>query len=309
MNTIKEPTSVMPTGPKIIRKLALCILSTAIIGAVYITTGSNANAFSNERKLLSSRSAPVKYDEKTSKQNVSRNAQGINEAQHTALDALNRLDLTAATTEEPRKNREQVMAERKNKLIAKKGSLATSSSQSAQSSRYLKFDLYGASSRLFEDFDYDGFYQTFSVTFDADVYGQYAGVRARVFADLYLSIDGGPWELYFTTDAFTIVDNTSDDEFEVLTTLDLGYITAHYDVLVDLYEVGYGEVVATISSEDIADLYALPLESSDRDEYTIIDTYSSDVVISAGSFSISGLLILLCAIGLRFSNRCKTKSQ
>ncbi|WP_425423494.1 choice-of-anchor H family protein [Shewanella fidelis] len=158
---------------------------------------------------------------------------------------------------------------------------------------YRDFYIYDAYSRLFVDNDYDGFYQTFSVTFDADVEGYYANERAKVFAELYLSRNGGPWEHYYTTDVFTIFGNATDDDFEVLTTLDLGYRTDHYDVLIDLYEVGYGDIVATVSSNDFDSLYALPLESSDRDDIYIDEDYH------AGSLSLPLMTMLLLLLGLK----------
>ncbi|WP_208764182.1 choice-of-anchor H family protein [Shewanella aestuarii] len=136
---------------------------------------------------------------------------------------------------------------------------------------YRDFTIYEAYSRLFDDFDRDGFYQTFSVTFDADVYGYSVNEPADVYAEMYLSRNGGPWEHYYTTKVFTIYGDSPDDDFEVLTTLARGYKTDYYDVLIDLYEYGYSDVVATISGDDSDGLYALPLESSDRDEgYEVI---------------------------------------
>jgi len=150
---------------------------------------------------------------------------------------------------------------------------------------------------LFEDFDYDGFYQTFSVTFDVDVNGAYLNERADLFAELYLSRDGGPWVHYYTTDVFTIYGDSTQDDYEVLTTLYTGYATDHYDVLIDVYEVGYSDIVATISADETDSLYALPLESSDRDR-------EPDIIVveeSGGAFSVLGLLCLSLCAGLRLN--------
>lgn len=168
---------------------------------------------------------------------------------------------------------------------------------------YHSFSIYDASSRLFEDFDYDGFYQTFSVTFDVDVYGNYLNERADLFAELYLSRNGGPWVHYYTTEVFSIYGDSQQDNYEVLTTLYTGYVTDHYDVLIDVYEVGYSDVVATINADQIDGLYALPLESSDRDRER-----EPDVIIveeSGGSLSVLGLLLLGLFAGLRL-NRTRT---
>ncbi len=136
------------------------------------------------------------------------------------------------------------------------------------------FSIYTGYSQLITDIDEDGYYQSFSVSFDADILSPVANEQALVYADLYLSQNGGPWELYFSTDDFVITGEDSDDEFEVFTELDTGYIPDHYDVLIDLYEVGYSDVVATYSSNDSNALYALPLESSDYDpEYIEVEYY------------------------------------
>lgn len=277
------------------------IMTRAIIAAACLISAQHANALNDENNNESSRSLTVKYEENQTKPLAKRDDLEINTAQQAAIAALPQLKQTI----EPRKTRVQVITERKDKLHSSNRASDSRSTQSLQSSHYVEFGIYGASSRLFEDFDYDGFYQTFSVTFDADIYSQYAGERAVVFADLYVSRNNGPWELYFTTDTFTIVDDNSADEYEVLTTLDLGYKTAHYDVLIDLYEVGYSDPVATISSADVDSLYALPLESADRDEYVVVETYGPEVIISGGSMSLYSLLVVICAIGLRIKRQYK----
>lgn len=211
------------------------------------------------------------------------------------------------------KSREEIIADHKNGNISPKYSLQKSGlktvSDDVQSTVpkafsnpiYHEFSIYEASSRLFVDDDGDGFFQTFSVTFDADVYGPDAVEVADVYAELYLSRDGGPWVHYYSTDIFTILADSSDDDFEVLTTLHNGYYTDYYDVLVDLYEVGFDDIVATISSADTDNLYALPLESSDRDTvYTGGD--SSSEGYGGGAFSLISLLGLGLFAGLRRRN-------
>ncbi|MCL1141747.1 choice-of-anchor H family protein [Shewanella gaetbuli] len=156
---------------------------------------------------------------------------------------------------------------------------------------YRDFVIYDAFSRLFDDFNGDGYYHSFSVTFDADVYGFTVNDPADVYAEMYLSRNGGPWEHYHTTDVFTIYGESDEDDFEVITTLAQGYKTDYYDVLIDLYEYGYPEVVATLSADESDGLYALPLQSRDRDIY-----YEEEVgYVSAGGLSIGvlGLLLLL----------------
>ncbi|NMP31215.1 hypothetical protein HII17_06550 [Thalassotalea sp. M1531] len=152
-----------------------------------------------------------------------------------------------------------------------------------------EFHIFDAYSQLFDDYDGDGFYQTFSVAFDADVY-TYNGVdQANVYAEIYLSNNGGPWEYFHTTDNFIIYGESTDDEYEVLSNLTSGYNTAHYDVLIDLYEVGYSGIIATYSSDDNNSLYALPLES---DEYDTVH-HHDDHHGGSTSMIIIGLLGLI----------------
>ncbi len=150
------------------------------------------------------------------------------------------------------------------------------------------FTIYNAFSYLLDDYDLDGYYQTFSVVFDADLLNAYTDDSAGVYAELYLSQNGGPWIYYYTTDNFIIYGDSEDDEYEVITTLHQGYSSDNYDVLIDLYEVGYDDIVATYSSDDNNALYALPLESSDVDIEYIVEVYDGH----AGSMSVYLLLIV-----------------
>lgn len=192
------------------------------------------------------------------------------------------------------RTREEVILAHKNGQTSSKYAKQKVAGEAAQFANpiFHEFSIYEASSRLFTDNDVDGFYQTFSVTFDADLIGFGSYERADVYAELYLSRDGGPWIHYYATDIFTIIGDSSDDDFEVLTTLHTGYPADYYDVLIDLYEVGFDDIVATISSDDTDNLYALPLESSDRDDIYIGD--SSSEGHGGGSLSLFGLFILGC---------------
>lgn len=163
-----------------------------------------------------------------------------------------------------------------------------------KSALHHSFSIYSGYSQLIADIDEDGYYQTFSVTFDADIISPFANDEALVYADLYLSQNGGPWVLYFSTDNFVITGQDTEDEFEVITQLDSGYAPNHYEVLIDLYEVGYHEVVATYSSNDSNALYALPLESRDYDpEYIEVDYH--DEHGGEGSWLLFSALLALVA--------------
>ncbi len=186
----------------------------------------------------------------------------------------------------------------------------TSLNKQAKASTYItsfdvEFMIYNAQTYLEEDIDGDGYFKTFSLVFDADI-NSYNGIfSSEVYADIYLSKNGGNWQHIFTTDYFLIVGDNSDDEYEIITTLLSNYSSDHYDVLIDLYQVGNNSIVATYSSDDNNSLYALPLESAEFDQpYTevYVDTY----IEHGGSFSLIILLSLL-AMYIRKFNCLETK--
>ena len=198
-------------------------------------------------------------------------------------------------------SRANVIAARQQKFTSPSLVYLTDNSAETSNSMHHSFSIYSAYSELIADIDADGYYQSFSVTFDADFISPIANQEAFVYADLYLSQNGGPWILYFSTDNFVINGEDTADEFEVVTQLDSGYVPEHYDVLIDLYEVGYSDVVATYSSNDSNALYALPLESSDYDpEY--VEVYYHEEHGGGSSW------LLISALLLFVSRRIKTNT-
>jgi hypothetical protein len=171
--------------------------------------------------------------------------------------------------------------------IAKKASM-NNARRSVNEGSFVIHDGY---SQLIEDYDEDGYFQTFSVTFDADLVAANSHDEAVVSAELYLSKNGGPWVHYYSTDNFLIHGDSSDDEFEVYSTLEQGFSTNQYNILIDLYEDGYPSIIASYSSDDSNSLYALPLESSDYDVEYVPD-YTEEH-IHGGSYSLYSLLILM----------------
>lgn len=123
------------------------------------------------------------------------------------------------------------------------------------------FTISDAQSVISRDEDEDGFYQRLRINFDADV----SGNTAWVYAKLYLSLEGGRWNHYFTTDVFTIDGNASDDDYEVVTKLLDGYPHGYYDVLIELYDADYDLLVVNYGPYEDSDLAALPLEDSEQD--------------------------------------------
>lgn len=149
---------------------------------------------------------------------------------------------------------------------------------------------YSTESTLRVDADRDGYFHAFSIAFDAELrYGD-----AQVYAQLYLSLEGGPWNHYATTEVFTLEAAGPADGYVVDTSLELGYPRGHYDVLIELYEAYDQTLIASAGPEESYALTALPLEDAGRDR---VDTQGSGHG-GGGGLGLAGLLSL-AGIGLR----------
>jgi len=264
-----------------------------LISSAIFSLGLSASALADEQVVSQS---PTSFSLGTLKE-LSNQTALLSTMKQLQEKSINNVSLTSSNK---RQNAQSDNKTRVERLKAKQNaaleqSLSTINKVALQknSNIHHSFSIYNAYSQLIEDFDEDGFYQTFSVTFDADVLTEHVNNQAIVYADLYLSKNGGPWIHYFTTDNFSIYGESTDDEYEVYTTLNQGYFPAEYDVLIDLYEPGFEEIVATFSSNDSNNLYALPLESSDYDpDYVVVVEHSTSHG-HGGSNSIWGLLTLM----------------
>lgn len=192
------------------------------------------------------------------------------------------------------KNRAQIITEQQTDNLSE--DLSQTRSFSITSNYFPEFSIYNATTVLQNDNDRDGFYQTFSVIFDADING--GSNIGNVYAQLYLSHDGGPWTHYYTTDTFTIYNESEQDAYEVITTFRDSCPPGYYDVLIDLYQVGYSGIVATYSADNNSALFALPLESSNNDELYIEAAY----IYHGGSLSGGVLVMLLTVLIIRLKN-------
>lgn len=121
--------------------------------------------------------------------------------------------------------------------------------------------VYDASVELFYDRDGDGYYHYLRVQFDADTIFDVM----PVYAELYLSADGESWEHLYTSDTFRIYGSGPDDEYEIETELVSGYSSGRYDLLIELYDADYAELVDEFGPLESEAMAFLPLEDSARD--------------------------------------------
>ena len=159
----------------------------------------------------------------------------------------------------------------KEKLIAGEEKLLRPAERELKSSSH-DFSIDDAWVDLISDQDFDGYYSEFRVTFDADTNFNYADV----FAEMYVSFNGGPWELYHVTQVFEIQGYSYNDDYSVTTFLTSGYPPGSYDVLIDLIDTYDNSLVATLSADQDYDLVALPLEDATYEDSV---NYDSDVSI------------------------------
>lgn len=160
------------------------------------------------------------------------------------------------------------------------------------------FSLYDVSTDLIIDDDHDGFYHRFSVTVDADtVYD-----HATVYADFYLSYEGGPWIYYATSDNYSIHLDSYNDTFTIETELADGYPTGYYDLRIKLYDAHTHDYLLSYDNYNDGSLTSIPLEDSYRDDYEYHES-ETEIVIThgAGSFNLAyvfALFIVLLVVRL-----------
>jgi hypothetical protein len=162
------------------------------------------------------------------------------------------------------------------------------------------FWFYSADVVLFNDHDRDGYFHGIDLLFDADTYY----TVADVYAVVYLSYEGGPWNEYAATDNFTIFGTSSDDDYVIVTELLGGYPSGSYDILIELFDAWDDSFVAWFGPEDTSELAFLPLEDADRDVADVPDVI---IINKHGGGSLAWLSLLtlaLVALARRRAARC-----
>lgn len=156
--------------------------------------------------------------------------------------------------------------------------------------------IYDASTELISDFNGDGFYHRFSVSIDADTVFD----TSYIYARLYLSFEGGPWNHYATSDNYHIHGDSELDTFVIETELADGFPLGYYDVRVEIYDADFDEWLLSYGPYDDASLSALPLEDSYYDDQMSVVAYpvETQVVVAGHGGSMSWGLLLAAVIGV-----------
>lgn len=154
------------------------------------------------------------------------------------------------------------------------------------------YSLYNATTDLISDMDYDGFYHRFAVTLDVDTLFDHA----TVYADFYLSYEGGPWIYYASSNHYDIHSDSALDAFTIETELADGYPTGYYDMRIKVYDSNSDEYLLTYDYSDDGSLSYIPLEDSYRDEGYNDSTIETEIIVTHGAGSINLLSLLFLSI-------------
>lgn len=154
--------------------------------------------------------------------------------------------------------------------------------------------LYDATTELISDFNDDGFYHRFSVTIDADTIYDVS----YVYAKLYLSYEGGPWNHYASSDDYHIYGDSEMDVFTIETELADGFSPGYYDVRIELYDADTDEWLLSYGPYSDASLSALPLEDAYYDDnfQSLVYPVETEVVVAGhGHGSMSWWILMILA--------------
>lgn len=162
-----------------------------------------------------------------------------------------------------------------------------------------EFWIFDAWVEFYSDNDRDGYFNHFSVEFDADT--EYAA--AQVYARLYLGKDE-VFKEYHSTTHFNIFSDNSDDSFVVESELLNGFSSAEYEVLIELYDAYSDELVAVYDGNKDADLYLLSLESQEYETPQVIVVREH-----GGSVSLWGLMLIPLLLITRQYKMCLIKLE
>ena len=120
---------------------------------------------------------------------------------------------------------------------------------------------------LYRDDDQDGYFSGFSLTIDADTYYQ----QAEIYVSIDVKRSFGERERLHTSANFTIYGDNVSDEYRIDIDLLANYQADDYDLYIDLHDAYNHQVLDSVSSADFSNLYRLPLESENLDQYYEIE--------------------------------------
>ena len=158
-------------------------------------------------------------------------------------------------------------------------------------SRYGEVAIYDVSTELISDFDYDGYFHRYSVVIDVDTIFH----SSYIYAELFLSYEGGPWNYYASSDNYLIHGDSELDTFIIETELADGYPAGYYDLRIEIYDAETGAWLTSVGPYDDTSLSVLPLEDSYFDSPREAAWYpvETEIVVASHGGSNSWLMLSL----------------
>lgn len=206
-NSIKPTNINVLTQQKQIRKVSTLkgiVLSLVVLGFLVFSI-SNVSANELAQASISYGGKTQQLDDETRKKIILQNSKS------TVYDQL--------IGKSQGKNRKEIIAKKKKNILKKAKTFnGVEKSLAPLNTRFYvpEFSVYNAESYLENDIDGDGYYRTFGVLFDVDVYNPNGNEDSVIYAELYLSTDGANWEHYYTTDNFLIHGSNEEINLKLL---------------------------------------------------------------------------------------------
>jgi len=162
------------------------------------------------------------------------------------------------------------------------------------SGSYSDITIYDAATDLISDINYDGFYHRFSVAIDVDTIYD----TSYVYARLHLSLEGGPWNHYATSQNYHIYGDSQTDIFVIETELADGFPPGYYDIKIDLYDADTGQWLLNYGPYEDTSLSNLPLEDSYYDDFYDDGGFpiETEIVVAGHAGSLGWWLLMLPAL-------------
>ncbi|QCZ92659.1 choice-of-anchor H family protein [Salinimonas iocasae] len=154
------------------------------------------------------------------------------------------------------------------------------------------FWIYDCWLTLLTDEDYDGYFASFSLSFDADTFYQ----AHELYAVIYLG-DAVEYKSVYVTSVFTVYGEDSDDYVTLDIELVSGYAPYDYDIRIELFDAHNDYRVAVYDAFNDADLSLVSLESRSNDQPYHDSHHSSSR--HGGSIGLAGILMFIFAIARR----------
>ena len=156
--------------------------------------------------------------------------------------------------------------------------------------------VYDVSTELISDFDYDGYFHRYSVAIDADTIFD----TSYIYARLYLSYEGGPWNYYASSGDYHIHGDSEIDTFIIETELADGYPAGYYDLRIEIYDAETDVWLTSYGPYDDASLSALPLEDSYDDSPREIAWYpvETEIIVASHGGSSNWMMMTLTLLVL-----------